>query len=34
MPGEHGDYDIILRGCKAGGEGENQDVVSWKDIGQ
>ena len=33
-PSEHGDYDIISYGLdKAeGGEGENQDVVSWKDV--
>lgn len=30
-PGEHGDYDIISYGADgvAGGDGENQDVVSW-----
>jgi general secretion pathway protein G len=33
-PGEHGDYDLISYGLdKAeGGEGENQDVVSWRDL--
>ena len=33
-PSEHGDYDIMSYGLdKAeGGEGENQDVVSWKDV--
>ncbi|HLC01944.1 MAG TPA: type II secretion system major pseudopilin GspG [Anaerolineales bacterium] len=33
-PGEHGDYDIISYGGDgvAGGEGENQDIVSWKGI--
>lgn len=33
-PSEHGDYDIVSYGLdKAeGGEGENQDVVSWKDV--
>jgi general secretion pathway protein G len=33
-PGEHGDYDLISYGADKveGGEGENQDVVSWKDI--
>jgi general secretion pathway protein G len=33
-PGEHGDYDLISYGLDGteGGEGENQDVVSWKDI--
>ena len=35
-PGEHGDYDLISYGLDGaeGGEGENQDVVSWKDIGK
>jgi general secretion pathway protein G len=35
-PGEHGDYDLISYGLDGteGGEGENQDIVSWKDIGQ
>jgi len=35
-PGEHGDYDILSYGADGveGGEGENQDVVSWKDIGK
>jgi general secretion pathway protein G len=34
-PGEHGDYDLISYGLDEveGGEGENQDIVSWKDIG-
>ena len=34
-PGDHGDYDLISFGLDGteGGEGENQDVVSWKDIG-
>jgi general secretion pathway protein G len=33
-PGEHGDYDLISYGLDKveGGEGENQDIVSWKDI--
>jgi len=33
-PGEHGDYDLISYGLGGveGGEGESQDVVSWKDI--
>jgi general secretion pathway protein G len=33
-PGEHEDYDLISLGLDGmeGGEGENQDVVSWKDI--
>jgi general secretion pathway protein G len=35
-PGEHGDYDLISYGLdKAqGGEGENLDIVNWKDIGK
>jgi general secretion pathway protein G len=35
-PGEHGEYDIISYGADKveGGDGENQDVVSWKDIGK
>jgi general secretion pathway protein G len=35
-PGEHGDYDLISYGLDGveGGEKENQDVVSWRDIGQ
>jgi len=34
-PGEHGDYDIISYGAdgSSGGEGEDEDIVSWKDIG-
>jgi general secretion pathway protein G len=33
-PGDHGDYDLISYGADKveGGEGESQDVVSWKDI--
>src|SRR5574337_415577 len=33
-PGEHGDYDIISYGGDGapGGDGENQDVVSWAGI--
>jgi general secretion pathway protein G len=33
-PGEHGDYDILSYGADGveGGEGENEDVVSWKDV--
>ncbi len=33
-PSEHGDFEIVSYGLdKAeGGEGENQDVVSWKDV--
>lgn len=32
-PGEHGEYDLLSYGLDGveGGEGENQDVVSWKD---
>jgi general secretion pathway protein G len=31
-PGEHGDYDLYSLGADnaEGGEGENQDIVSWK----
>jgi len=34
-PGEHGDYDIISYGADgtSGGENEDEDIVSWKDIG-
>jgi general secretion pathway protein G len=33
-PGDHGEYDLISYGADGveGGDGENQDVVSWKDI--
>ena len=33
-PGDHEEYDLISQGLDGveGGEGENQDVVSWKDI--
>ncbi|MGE5842093.1 MAG: type II secretion system major pseudopilin GspG [Deltaproteobacteria bacterium] len=33
-PGEHGDYDLISYGLDGveGGEGDNQDIVNWKDI--
>ncbi len=33
-PGSFGDYDLISYGLDGteGGEGENQDVVSWKDV--
>jgi general secretion pathway protein G len=33
-PGDHGDYDIMSYGLDGveGGEGENQDIVSWQDI--
>lgn len=32
-PGEHGEYDLFSYGLDGveGGEGENEDVVSWKD---
>jgi general secretion pathway protein G len=35
-PGEHGEYDLISLGLDRvdGGEGENQDIVSWKDAGK
>jgi general secretion pathway protein G len=35
-PGEHGDYDIISLGADGnpGGEGEDTDIVNWKDIGE
>jgi len=34
-PGEHGDYDIISLGADGaeGGQGEDEDVASWKDLG-
>jgi general secretion pathway protein G len=34
-PGEHGDCDIISLGADGaeGGEGEDADVTSWKDVG-
>jgi general secretion pathway protein G len=33
-PGDNGEFDILSYGLDGaeGGEGENQDVVSWKDI--
>ena len=35
-PGDHGDYDLLTYGLDGveGGEGENMDVVSWKDVGK
>jgi general secretion pathway protein G len=35
-PGEHGDYDLISYGRDGvqGGEGEDEDIVSWKDVGK
>ena len=33
-PGENGDYDMVSYGLDGapGGEGENEDVVSWRDV--
>jgi len=33
-PGNHGDYDLMSYGADGieGGEGENQDAVSWRDL--
>ena len=35
-PSEHGEYDLISYGLDGveGGEGENLDIVNWKDIGR
>lgn len=35
-PGEHGDYEIVSYGAdgRAGGEKEDADIVSWKNIGE
>jgi len=35
-PGEHGDYDLISYGRDGaqGGEGEDEDIVSWQDVGK
>jgi general secretion pathway protein G len=35
-PGEHGEYDLLSFGLDGveGGEGENLDIVSWKDVGK
>jgi len=35
-PSEHGDYAVLSYGAdgKAGGEGADTDIVSWKDLGQ
>ena len=35
-PGEHGPYDIISYGADGvpGGEGDDEDIVSWKNIGE
>jgi general secretion pathway protein G len=34
-PGEHGEYDILSLGADGSpeGDGEDADIVSWKDIG-
>lgn len=33
-PGDHGEYDLISYGAdgQSGGEGESQDIVSWKGL--
>jgi general secretion pathway protein G len=33
-PGNHGEYDLLSYGADGveGGEGENQDAVSWRDL--
>ena len=35
-PGDHGEYDLVSFGLDGveGGDGENQDVTSWKDVGK
>ena len=35
-PGEHGDYDILSHGAdkQVGGEGEDADIVNWKNLGE
>ena len=35
-PGDHGDFDLLSYGLDGteGGEGDNQDIVSWKDVGK
>jgi len=35
-PGDHGEYDLLSYGLDGveGGDGENQDVTSWKDVGR
>ncbi|MFZ2808091.1 MAG: type II secretion system major pseudopilin GspG [Desulfosalsimonadaceae bacterium] len=35
-PGEHGDYDIMSYGAdkQVGGEGEDADIVNWKNLGE
>lgn len=35
-PGEHGDYDILSYGADGapGGEGEGEDIVNWKNLGE
>ncbi|MBN1830326.1 MAG: type II secretion system major pseudopilin GspG [Deltaproteobacteria bacterium] len=34
-PGQNGEYDLTSLGAdqQEGGEGENEDIVNWKDIG-
>ena len=34
FPGDHGDYDLVSFGAdhQEGGEGNDQDIVSWKDL--
>ncbi|MFQ5647021.1 MAG: type II secretion system major pseudopilin GspG [bacterium] len=33
-PGSHGEYDLVSYGADGspGGEGENQDIVSWRNL--
>jgi len=35
-PGEHGDYDLISLGADGnpGGEGEDEDIANWREIGR
>jgi len=35
-PGDHGDYDIVSLGAdgREGGEGEDQDIVSWRGLNE
>lgn len=34
-PGEQGDFDVISRGADGapGGEGDNEDITNWRDLG-
>lgn len=34
FPGDHGDYDLVSYGAdhQEGGEGNDQDIVSWKNL--